>query len=380
MKFLHVRDEFLKFLFICVALFSEMARLSNHEQTKLVQLYLQTGSLVQTKRKFRSIFGPKNTPSHHTISRLTQNFIASGTTWEQPRTGRKSVITSNHIADVKKIVEETPTISIRRLAQQVNLTNSATYRVLRKKLKLRAYKIPIVQSLSNEARAQRKTFCKWFLQKCASRSTFLQDIWWSDEAHVYLHGDGNRQNVRIWSRRPPDAVCELPLHSPKVTVWCALSAQGIIGPIFFEDGGGNTVTVNQERYQEVILQFVSALQRRCADTLNVQWFQQDGAPAHTAKKTLELLRARMEDRVISRGADVGWPPQSPDRSPPDFFLWGHIKAVVFKNDPKDLSELKEAIRAAVGSITQETCAKVAEEAKRRATLCVARNGGHVENA
>ena len=102
------------------------------KKTKLVQLYLQTGFLVQTKRKFRSIFGPKNTPSHHTISRLTQNFIASGTTWEQPRTGRKSVITSNHIADVKKIVEETPTISIRRLAQQVNLTNSATYRVLRK--------------------------------------------------------------------------------------------------------------------------------------------------------------------------------------------------------------------------------------------------------
>ena len=287
-----------------------MARLSNEQKTKLVQLYLQTGSVVQTKRKHRSIFGPKNTPSHHTISRLTENCIASGTTWEQPRTGRKTVITSSHIAAVKKIMQETPTISIRRLAQQVNLTKSATQRVLRKQLKLRPYKIPNVQSLCDEARAQRKTFCEWFLQKCASRSTFLQDIWWSDEAHVYLHGDGNRQNVRIWSRSPPDAVYELPLHSPKVTVWCALSAQGIIGPIFFEDRRGKTVTVNQERYQDVLLQFVNALQRRSADTLNVQWFQQDGAPAHTAKKTMELLRERMGDRVISKGANISCPPPS----------------------------------------------------------------------
>ena len=262
----------------------------------------------------------------------------------------------------------------------MNLTKSATQRVLRKQLKLRPYKIPNEQSLSNEARGQRKTFCEWFLQKCVGRSTFLQDIWWSDEAHVYLHGDGNRQNVRIWSRSPPDAVYELPLHSPKVTVWCAtISAQGIIGPIFFEDSRGKTVTVNQERYQDVLLQFVNALQRRCADTLNVQWFQQDGAPAHTAKKTMELLRERMGDRVISKGADISWPPQSPDLSPLDFFLWGHIKAVIFKNDPKDLSELKEAIRAAIGSISRETCAKVAEEAKRRAILCAARDGGHVEN-
>ena len=54
--------------------------------------------------------------------------------------------------------------------------------------------------------------------------------------------------------------------------------------------------------------------------------------------------------------------------------------MIFKNDPKDLSELKEAIRAAIGSISQATCAKVAKEAKRHAILCAARDSGHVENA
>ena len=95
---------------------------------------------------------------------------------------------------------------------------------------------------------------------------------------------------------------EHPLHSPKVTIWCALSAQGIVGPMFFEDDNGNAVTVNQERYQRVLQRFFSSLQHRCADTINLQWFQQDGAPAHTAVKTLECLRECMGDRVISKGA------------------------------------------------------------------------------
>ena len=40
------------------------------------------------------------------------------------------------------------------------------------------------------------------------------------------------------------------------------------------------------------------------------WFQQDGATCHTAEATLYVLRPVFEDRIISRRADVVWPPQS----------------------------------------------------------------------
>ena len=82
---------------------------------------------------------------------------------------------------------------------------------------------------------------------------------------------------------PPESIQhEHPLYSPKVTIWCALSVQGIIGPLFFEDDNRDAVTVNQDRYQGVLQQFFSSLQHRCADAINLQWFQQDGAAAHTA--------------------------------------------------------------------------------------------------
>ena len=62
--------------------------------------------------------------------------------------------------------------------------------------------------------------------------------------------------------------------------------------MFFDDNG-NAVMVKQERYQGVLQQSFSSLWHRCADTIHLQWFQQDGAPAHTAVKTPECLRECM---------------------------------------------------------------------------------------
>ena len=105
----------------------------------------------------------------------------------------------------------------------------------------------------------------------------------------------------------------------KVTVWCALSAQGIIGPFFFEDCAGATVTVNSDRYLTVLERFWRALNAKCVDTINLQWFQQDGAPSHTSRSALDWLNDRMENRIISRRAAVNWPVHSPDLTPLDFY-------------------------------------------------------------
>ena len=44
-------------------------------------------------------------------------------------------------------------------------------------------------------------------------------------------------------------------------------------------------------------------------------FQQDKATCHTAAATLAVLRPVFEDRIISRRADVVWPPLSCDLTP-----------------------------------------------------------------
>ena len=81
-------------------------------------------------------------------------------------------------------------------------------------------------------------------------------------ASIYLRAFLEAQHevvhdVLTWSSRPNE-VATKPLHSPKCTVWAAISARGIIGPIFIEEYGA-AVTVTKERYVEVLKIFKSEL-------------------------------------------------------------------------------------------------------------------------
>ena len=49
------------------------------------------------------------------------------------------------------------------------------------------------------------------------------------------------------------------------------------------------------------------------------------------------------DHIIGVGHDVEWPPRSPDLTPCDFFLWGHLKNEAYKTPPTDLQESRNRI-------------------------------------
>ncbi|GFW18246.1 hypothetical protein TNCV_4007851 [Trichonephila clavipes] len=49
-----------------------------------------------------------------------------------------------------------------------------------------------------------------------------------DEAHFWLNGYVNKQSCRIRREANPQVYAETPLHSEKLTVWCALWAGGIL--------------------------------------------------------------------------------------------------------------------------------------------------------
>ena len=52
------------------------------------------------------------------------------------------------------------------------------------------------------------------------------------------------------------------------------------------------------------------------------WFQQDGAPAHTAGKSLERIQEHFGPCVLSRLTDIPWPAHSPDLVLNDYYLCG----------------------------------------------------------
>jgi hypothetical protein len=142
----------------------------------------------------------------------------------------------------------------------------------------------------------------------------------------------------------PHLFHEVPLHSQKIVCWCAICHKLIVGAIFFSE------TVTAEKYKESIMQFISLLneERFC-------WLQQDGATSHTANSTMEMLKQFLDDRIISKNL---WQPRSPDLTPPDYFLWGYLKQVVYSNLLQTIEDLKQNIEVAISNISQETLKKV----------------------
>jgi hypothetical protein len=231
------------------------------------------------------------------------------------------------------------------------------------------YKMMIAQELSVTDWESRRTLSEDILQHVPPTAV----LWCSDEAHFYLSGTVNKQNFWYWAENNPRDLHHTPLHSSRATVWCAVSCLGVVGSYFFEEGGETS-----NRYCKVLENFFRPRLDEFDDSENF-WFQQDGATAHTACRSLGILREMFSSRLVSLRGDIGWPARSPDLTPCDFFLWGYLKAEVYKHRPQTLKALKDAIREEVAAIPPEMTNTVMENFREQLRQCIANNGRYLSD-
>jgi hypothetical protein len=82
------------------------------------------------------------------------------------------------------------------------------------------------------------------------------------------------------------------------------------------------------------------------------------------------------DREISRGL---LPPRSPDLTPIDFFLWGHLKGSAYVNKPHTLDELWENIWREIQVVTPEVLAATYRNMQHCVQLSIDAQGGHFQH-
>jgi hypothetical protein len=93
-------------------------------------------------------------------------------------------------------------------------------------------------------------------------------------------------------------------------------------------------------------------------------FQQDGAPPHFHRAVRANLNEHLSNRWIGRAghadsALMKWPPRSPDLTPCDLILRGHIKDLVYvPPSPRYIDELKRRISKAAASVTADMLERV----------------------
>ncbi|GFX99875.1 uncharacterized protein TNCV_259121 [Trichonephila clavipes] len=141
--------------------------------------------------------------------------------------------------------------SVRRVAEALGLPRSTLLKIMRNILRYYPYKLQFVQELLPYDFETRHLFSLQFLVRLEVDPEWLWNILGTDEAHFHLDGSVNTHNCRIWETDNPHSTLRVPLHSPKVTVWCGFSASFIFGPYFFEElgaGGPVTCSITGQRY------------------------------------------------------------------------------------------------------------------------------------
>ncbi len=193
------------------------------------------------------------------------------------------------------------------------------------------------------------------------KRTQRSKVLFSDESKLCI-SFGN-QGPRVW-RKSGEAQNPCCLKSSvkfpqSVMIWAAMSSAGV-GPLCFLKS-----TVNAAIYQEILEHFMLP----SADNLYGDAdfiFQQDLAPAHTAKGT----KSWFNDHGVTV---LDWPANSPDLNPIEN-LWGIVKRKIRDTRPNNADDLKATVKETWASIPPQQCHKLITSMPRRIEAVIKAKG------
>ena len=84
-----------------------------------------------------------------------------------------------------------------------------------------------------------------------------------------------------------------------------------------------------------------------------------------------MVSTVFKDRIISRRADVVWPPRSCGLTPLDYYMWGYA------DKPETINALKDNIREAISEIQLHTIDNVLKIWTNHVGYCMASRGSHL---
>lgn len=355
-----------------------MVEFTNEELADMHYMYgLADGRSPEARRLYQERFPNRVIPDRRTFANVHRRLTETGTLKpnNQLKGAHRTVRTPEIEEAVLNSIDENPELSTRKIGSNLNISHVLVWKILHDFL-LYPYHIQRVQALLPRDFPLRVNFCRWFLERIAHNPLFDREIMFTDEANFSRNAIRNFHNNHIWADENPHAVVEFNHQEQfSVNVWVGIVDNYLIGPFFLPERlNGHNYRRFLEEDLPILLEEVPILIR------NRMWFMHDGAPAHFSVTAREYLNHAFNNRWIGRGGPQPWPPRSPDLNSLDFFLWGHLKSLVYRTPVNNLEELKDRIRASCDLIrnTEGILQRVRDNMRKRAEACILQGGGHFQ--
>ena len=121
-----------------------------------------------------------------------------------------------------------------RGSRQLGIPRPTMWRILRKRLRLKPYRLMLLQKSEPDDHHRRMTFCAE-LQALMEEGGLFERLIFSDECTLHLCGKVNRHNVCIWGTENRKSVVGVARDSLKVNVFCVVSTFKVYSPFFFSE-------------------------------------------------------------------------------------------------------------------------------------------------
>ena len=318
-----------------------------------------------------------------TIQAICKRFRVTGSTVDRkPGSGRpktaRSVENVEQVAGLIQSQEDQPgtSKSTRAIAREVGICQGSVLNIVKKDLGLRCFKRTPAQVLSTDTKHKRLERCRQLLKRLPVPQS--KSLFYTDEKVFHIDPPVSAQNKRVWaagrkSNIPPNRLLvQRAKFSQRVMVSAGVCFGGK-GKLCFVPEGAK---INSKYYCEELLPL---LMDDCNTLLQQDFvFQQDGAPAHTARQTQDWLYENCPDFITKDQ----WPPNSPDLNPLDFCVWGMMLDAYRKHrsKPSSKAELKEVLQQIWDSLPQDSIDRAILAVRKRLRACVDVDGGHFEHA
>jgi len=160
---------------------------------------------VTVQRRFRIMYHTEP-PTDKTIREWYMKFQQSGCLCAAKRTGRPGP-SAETVECVRETFVRSPQKSTTRASRELQMSQSSVRRILRKRLRVKGYRVQLLQVLNPLDHNLRLRFCLDFQQRLRG-DRFAEKLVFSDETTSHVCGKVNRHNVRIWSTENSHATIE----------------------------------------------------------------------------------------------------------------------------------------------------------------------------